>query len=187
MVALTLVSCGGASVPENFTQSESLPKIYPDYVDVTIPVNIAPLTFMMEQPVDEMVARLSFGNEEMVLGGEKILPDVDDWHELLQQAKGQDITVEVYARQGEQWGLQRLEANSVLSPFGVYARPDAQDAFLPFDVEFSGIADVERQAAANDAHPTFNLMGQKVLRKEMSVDQLPQGVYIINGKKIIKR
>ena len=124
MVALTLVSCGGASVPENFTQSESLPKIYPDYVDVTIPVNIAPLTFMMEQPVDEMVARLSFGNEEMVLGGEKIQPDVDDWHELLQQAKGQDITVEVYARQGEQW--------TRFKPFAYHVSTDSIDPYLSY-------------------------------------------------------
>ncbi len=85
----------------------------------------------------------------------------------------------VLARQGEQWGLQRLEANSVLSPFGVYARPDAQDAFLPFDVEFSGIADVERQAAANDAHPTFNLMGQKVGSSH-------RGIIISNGRKHVK-
>ena len=124
MVALTLVSCGGASVPENFTQSESLPKIYPDYVDVTIPVNIAPLTFMMEQPVDEMVARLSFGNEEMVLGGEKIQPDVDDWHDLLQQAKGQDITVEVYARQGEQW--------TRFQPFAYHVSTDSIDPYLSY-------------------------------------------------------
>ena len=99
---VALVACHSASVPENCTKSESLPDIYPDYVDVTIPVNIAPLTFMMNSEADEMVARLSFGDEEMVLGGDKIQPDVDDWHNLLQQAQGKDITVEVYARQTNQ-------------------------------------------------------------------------------------
>ena len=48
----------------------------------------------------------------------------------------------------------------------------------------TGIQSIETTNASSDI---YNLMGQKVLRKEMSVDQLPQGVYIINGKKIIKR
>ena len=72
---VALVACHSASVPENFTRSESLPDIYPDYVDVTIPVNIAPLTFMMNANTDEMVARLTSDNEEMVLGSDKIQPD----------------------------------------------------------------------------------------------------------------
>ena len=48
----------------------------------------------------------------------------------------------------------------------------------------TGIQSIETTNGSSDI---YNLMGQKVLRKEMSVDQLPQGVYIINGKKIIKR
>ncbi len=48
----------------------------------------------------------------------------------------------------------------------------------------TGIQSIETTNASSDI---YNLMGQKVLCKEMSVDQLPQGVYIINGKKIIKR
>ena len=48
----------------------------------------------------------------------------------------------------------------------------------------TGIQSIETTNASSDI---YNLMGQKVLRKEMSVDQLPQGVYIINGKKIIKK
>lgn len=48
----------------------------------------------------------------------------------------------------------------------------------------TGIQSIE---TPNGSVDVYNLMGQKVLRKEMSVDQLPQGVYIINGKKIIKR
>ena len=121
---VTLVGCNAASVPDNYTQSESMPDIYPDYTEVTIPVNIAPLTFMMNGNADEMVARLTYGNDEMVLGGDKILPDVDDWHKLLQQAKGNDITVEVFDRQGEQWtGYQ---------PFALHISTDSIDPWLSY-------------------------------------------------------
>lgn len=121
---LALVACHSASVPENYTQSESLPDIYPDYTDVTIPVNIAPLTFMMNDGADEMVARLTSGNAEIVLGGKKIQPDVDDWHGLLQQAQGKDITVEVFVRQNEQW--------TGYKPFALHVSPDSIDPWLSY-------------------------------------------------------
>lgn len=46
--AALLLSCGGASVPSDYVQADSLPRIYPDYIGVTIPQNIAPLTFELD-------------------------------------------------------------------------------------------------------------------------------------------
>ena len=37
--------------PENVEQVSSKPAIYPDYTDVTIPVNIAPLNFLVRGDV----------------------------------------------------------------------------------------------------------------------------------------
>ena len=36
---LAMMGCAGPSVPEVFTDSPNLPKIYPDYTDVTIPLS----------------------------------------------------------------------------------------------------------------------------------------------------
>ena len=33
----------------------------------------------------------------------------------------------------------------------------------------------------------YNLQGQKVLRHSSNIEQLPKGVYVIKGKKIIKK
>ena len=104
MAVLALMSCGGASVPQTYTTVKVQPDIYPDYLDVTIPVNIAPLTFMMNDDALEVVARLACGDNELIVGGDKVQPDIDEWHELLQQSKGRDITVDVYARYSDdQW------------------------------------------------------------------------------------
>ncbi|MBQ7461928.1 MAG: PD40 domain-containing protein [Bacteroidaceae bacterium] len=124
MMALALVACHSASVPKDYTKSDSLPGIYPDYIDVTIPVNIAPLTFMMDGEADEMVARLSCGDEELVIGGNKIKPKTGDWHNLLQQAQGKDITVEVFARHDGQWTGYR--------PFALHVSPDSIDPWLSY-------------------------------------------------------
>lgn len=124
IAVFVLMSCHSASVPENYTKTDSLPSIYPDYIDVTIPANIAPLTFMMNSEADEMVARLTSGNEEMVLGGNKIQPDVDEWHDLLQQALEGDITVEVFARHGKQW--------TGYKPFALHVSKDSIDPWLSY-------------------------------------------------------
>ena len=123
VAALALTACQ-TSVPESYKQKDELPAIYPDYTDVTIPVNIAPLTFQMDQPADEVVARLSYGDEEMVCGGDKVQPDLDDWHALTEKAKGHDITVEVYARQGDQW--------THFKPFAYHVSPDSIDPWLSY-------------------------------------------------------
>ena len=94
---LAVMGCSAPSVPEVFTDSPKLPKIYPDYIDVTVPINIAPLTFQLDEPADEMVARYAVDNKEIVFV-DKVQPEIDDWHALTEQAKGGAISVDVYAR-----------------------------------------------------------------------------------------
>ena len=84
ITAALLTACQRVSVPATFTESSELPAIYPEYTDVTVPVNIAPLTFELMQPATQMVARYHFGDDEIVCGGSdlKACPDIDDWKEL---------------------------------------------------------------------------------------------------------
>ena len=44
---LVTILMGCHTAPTNVTEKNELPDIYPDYVDVTIPVGIAPLNFSM--------------------------------------------------------------------------------------------------------------------------------------------
>ncbi len=122
--ALFLMASCGPKLPTSFTQSNEQPAIYPDYADVTIPVNIAPLTFQLEQDADEMVTRFSYGDQELLCEGLKARPDIDDWHQLTAAAQGHDISVEVYARNGEQW--QRYK------PFAFHVSTDSIDAYLSY-------------------------------------------------------
>ena len=50
--SLLLMACGGPSIPSEFTQKDQLPAIYPDYTQVTVPVNMAPLSFEYDGEVD---------------------------------------------------------------------------------------------------------------------------------------
>ena len=66
-----LTACHKAEVPTSFTEVSQAASIYPDYRDVTIPVNIAPLTFEWDGDCDEVVARFKSDSHELVCGDRK--------------------------------------------------------------------------------------------------------------------
>ena len=98
------------------------PKIYPDYIGVTIPVNIAPLCFNM---ADEKVLCIDafitdrHGNSLHSQGEESVEFDIDDWHELLGQNRGDSLSVTVSAKYDDGW--------HTYSPFSIYVSPDSID------------------------------------------------------------
>ena len=120
---LLLTACN-QQLPSDFSQSDALPQIYPDYVDVTVPVNIAPLTFEMDDPSEEMAVRYSFADEEIICRGAKAQPDIDDWKHLATAAQGKAIQVETFACKGGQW--------TRFKPFNIYVSPDSIDAYISY-------------------------------------------------------
>ena len=124
VAVFVLTACGGASVPEKYTDSKKLPEIYPDYTEVTVPVNIAPLSMELMQQADNVVTRYSFNTEEIVCGGKRAMPDLDDWHQLAAKAKGNAIQVEVFAENDGKW--------TRFKPFNIYVSPDSIDPYISY-------------------------------------------------------
>ena len=126
LAILPFFAACGPRVPAEYMASRALPNIYPDYINVTVPVNIAPLTFEMDSPADEMVARFTIAerDDELICGGDKIQPDMGDWKDLTAIACGKSITVDVYARHDDQWTRYK--------PFQIYVSPDSIDAWLSY-------------------------------------------------------
>ena len=122
-VALLLSACSNPQLPTSYQQSNQLPKIYPDYVGVTIPVNIAPLTFMPENAELGMIARYKVGELEVVCE-DKMQPTEEEWHQLTEKAKGGKIEVDVYTRAGEQWTRHK--------PFSIYVSADKIDPYISY-------------------------------------------------------
>ena len=121
---LLLTACGTPQVPEHYTQTDLLPKIYPDYAEVTMPVNMAPLRFELLTGADDAVTRFSAGSQEIVCSGLKVRPEVDEWHQLAAAAEGGSIGVEVYAEKDGQWLRYK--------PFNIYVSADSIDPWMSF-------------------------------------------------------
>ena len=99
-----LLACGGkVKVPTAFTEVSDSLIIYPDYRDVTIPPNIAPLNFMVQdERADAFVAEMG----DLVCGADvdgKLDIDTAAWHQMLVRTAGQSLMVKVYARRNGQW------------------------------------------------------------------------------------
>ena len=103
-VILAICSCS-ISKPENAEQVNELPPIYPDYIGVTIPVEIAPLDFDYNGGELETMYVLAKGskNGELEAGGTTIDFNLDDWHELTRQNQGGEISMTVYVKKEGKW------------------------------------------------------------------------------------
>ncbi len=108
------------------TEKPEQPAIYPDYAGVTIPPNIAPLTFMPDFETTEGEARLSFGGFTITakLSDKGFRPDIDDWHSLLDKAKGNEISVKVVLREDGKW--------VGYAPFTIYVDDEPIDRYLSY-------------------------------------------------------
>lgn len=98
-----LLSCSFG--PENPTMVDQLPAIYPDYVGVTVPAEIAPLNFnSTDEAVDciDVVVKGSKGGELHVQGDFADF-DVDEWHQLTAQNIGGQLVFTVCEREDGQW------------------------------------------------------------------------------------
>ena len=118
-----LISCSNG-IPSDFSQSDALPLIYPDYTNVTVPVNIAPLTFEMEQKNTEMAVRFTADDEEVVCCGTKAQPSFGEWQALTEKARGKAIQVEVYTENDGQWTRYK--------PFDIYVSTDSIDPYISY-------------------------------------------------------
>ena len=75
------------------------PDIFPDYIGVTVPVNIAPLNFMMEGVEHiQAVFRIDGKEQTLVCGSEGVVDiPLDEWRDMTSKAAGSKIEVEVSA------------------------------------------------------------------------------------------
>lgn len=116
-VMLTWVAC--TPTPENVQQTNDLPPIYPDYTEVTIPINIAPLNFLVR---GAEAVNVEAGNITINTNGEEVVFNENDWHQLLEQNK--DITITVTALMNGQWIQYK--------PFHWYVVEDKLDPWLTY-------------------------------------------------------
>ena len=127
-VLLLLSSCvHHPDVPSSSKEAKSLPAIFPDYCNVTVPCNIAPLNFMLPaDQYEECVARLTTpdGKQQTYGKGVKVQIPESEWHTMLDASKGKSIKVEVWGQKGGEW--------LAFSPFEIHVAEDPIDEYVSY-------------------------------------------------------
>jgi len=100
---LTLVLLAGCSQRPSDVKvtSEEVP-MYPDYTDISVPVNIAPLNFLLRDGA-EAVCVYADGEEIYSGSGCEVEFVEDDWKDLLSNNVGKSVDVSVIAKYKDGW------------------------------------------------------------------------------------
>lgn len=121
-VLVVAISSCSENRAKNAEQIDKLPEIWPDYTEVTIPVNIAPMEFDMKDYAYTDLDVLFKGEKEGEInayGKEGIDIDEDEWKELLYKNKDKSLIVIVSAKKDDKWVS--------FKPFKIYVKSDSID------------------------------------------------------------
>lgn len=125
---LLLVGCGAPKVGNEYSNADKMPAIFPDYIGVTIPVNIAPLDFTVEEDdVESIDVEISNSNAEIrgQWNGRDTHWDIDQWHEVINKSKGEELDVNVYTcDKGGKW--------KAYNKFKIYVSEDSIDQYVTY-------------------------------------------------------
>ena len=98
-----LASCSDS--PDHAEQCDCMPYIYPDYIGVTVPVDIAPMNFNSSDADIQCMDVIATGSKggSVHTNGDYADFDVSDWHELTEQNRGGYIKFSVCVKKNDKW------------------------------------------------------------------------------------
>ena len=102
---MAIIGVGCNERPTHTISSNEIPAIFPDYTDVTIPCNIAPLNFRPNlEGVECCYAEVSCNGQSIeVYGKTDIRFNEKKWRKMLDNGKESDITITLYTKQQGKW------------------------------------------------------------------------------------
>ena len=90
--------------PDEVVKADEAAVLSPDYTDVVVPFNISPLDFVIGNPGDRFVTRISGANGgEIIVPGDKVKIGLKEWKSLLEENKGSDLKVEIVTKRDGKW------------------------------------------------------------------------------------
>jgi hypothetical protein len=122
---LAFISCSVPNI-QQYGDAGKYPDIFPDYINVTIPCNMAPLNFRLKQSGTWELLRLE-GNGlkiDVTSSDGKFLIPSHKWEKLLEKNKGESIKATVFVKEKEYWKRY--------NPFSVFISSDPIDPYLVY-------------------------------------------------------
>jgi hypothetical protein len=125
IVAISFIRCS-----ENYQQAvetNQIAAIFPEYYDLTIPNNIAPLNFVVKEPGSKFRIEISSETGEPIVINQKspkIKISLSDWHKLLDNNTGKKLTIDIWSLNNGNWNkfktIEHHISNYPIDPVLVY-------------------------------------------------------------------
>ena len=121
---LLLISCTGKDACVAVDGSKGPLVIYPDYKEVTIPANIAPLNYRYAMTgIDKAVTTFTIGSRSVSIKGTEVEWSLRKWKSFMADAAGKTITVKADAT---------VNGKTVTDTWSIYVSPDDIDGYLTY-------------------------------------------------------
>ena len=123
-IIFVLVSCN-VKIPDDFILSNTSVKICPDYTNLTIPYNITPLNFTIDQDADGYITKV-YSNKGVSINikGKDVLFREDKWKKFISENKGDTIFFQIFLKKGNNW--------TKYPEFGNYIANEPIDKYLSY-------------------------------------------------------
>lgn len=131
-MAVTLIGCT-RKPGNNFTPSENLPAIEPDYTGIVIPPNIAPMNFIIKEKGETFFARLYVDDEQEIeirSGNGLIRINQRKWNDLVSSNRGKDLKIDIFIKNNGVWKKFRTITNTIAN--------EPVDPYLTYRVIYPG-------------------------------------------------
>lgn len=124
LAVIILTSCS-RKLPQEFKDLNIRSVIYPDYTNITVPFNIAPLNFEIKEKADEFICEArSHKGEPLLCEGEKVQWNIEKWKKLLEENKGDTLYIDVYVNKQNCWYKYQTIKN--------FIAPEVIDSYISY-------------------------------------------------------
>ena len=123
-----LAGAGITSEPKDYETIDKSPSVKPDYINITIPPNIAPMNFSILHQAKKYYVKIYSDNASaitLVLKSPDVIIPIKSWHKLLDANKAKKLYIDVYTQtENKSWQKFKTITNTIapepIDPYLVY-------------------------------------------------------------------
>lgn len=110
-----LIGCKTPEIHDYITE-QHVANTFPDYAGTTLPFNLAPINFRINESGDNFLVQIKGNKGEMVriasTNGKTEIP-TNEWSKLLENNRNDSLTIEIFAKQNGKWHRYKPTKNFV--------------------------------------------------------------------------
>jgi hypothetical protein len=126
ILCITISACNKPNINNTFSENR-VPEIYPDYTQITLPYNIAPINFIIQESASHYYVEIKSKNGKSIVistNDASIKIPVSKWAELLKNNKDEVLSLNIFLKKERKWyaylPIENKISDAAIDPFLMY-------------------------------------------------------------------